>query len=169
MNYNTFKEAYDMLSPEYQSIIFTFLQRMEHAKDNPNDKIDYSRGLKIAMKDNDLSLNSLVSILEKKWGVKELQPTITSMLARGSSSSTYFQDTLNILNIDETFLIQNSEYFQSRIDDIKWCFESISAQNQEAVFYLTVALTRAKRTMNVSELFHSSNIGVNSNEDIPIF
>ena len=40
MNYNTFKEAYDMLSPEYQSIIFTFLQRMEHAKDNPNDKID---------------------------------------------------------------------------------------------------------------------------------
>lgn len=174
MNYTTFKKAYDTLSTEYQFIIFDFLQKLEHAKDNPSDKIDYSRGLKIAMSEKELTINSLTFLIEEKIGYRNLRETIASMIERGSSSSAYFQDALDVLEIDENFLIQNSEYFQSRINNIEWCFKSISKQNQEAIYYLVLDLANPESITNfLKYLQHPkdfSSTGISSeNEDIPFF
>ena len=174
MNYTTFRKAYNTLSDEYRFIIFNFLQKMEHAKDNPSDKIDYSHGLKIAMSEKELTINSLTFLIEEKTGYRDLRETIASMIERGSSSFAYFQDALDVLEIDENFLIQNSKYIQSRIDNIEWCFKSISKQNQEAIYHLVLNLANPEYITNFLECFQhrddfSSTGVISGNEDIPFF
>ncbi|HBJ2622999.1 TPA: hypothetical protein LA827_002779 [Clostridium botulinum] len=160
LNYSKFIEVYDQLSEEYKFIVFQLLQDMEHNKDHPDDKIDYKRGLSIAMAEQEFTINSLTTALEEKTGCVDLRETVASMIKRGSKTSSLFKNTLDILDIDELYLIKNSEYFQTRISNIEWCFNSISEQNKEAVYFLSVQLTNLKSITEFIKHFpeiHSNN------------
>ncbi len=170
MNYSSFKKIYDNLSDEYKSIIFYLLRDMEHNKDNPKDKIDYSPGLKFAMVEQDITTNELASKLEEKTGCTNLRETVASIIDRGSKYSVYFKDILEILDIDEPYLIKHSEYFRSREGNMEWCFNSISKINQDAVYSLILQLSNLNRVPSFIDSFehpHESNsLGIISDNDI---
>jgi hypothetical protein len=168
-------EVYDQLSEEYRFIIFQLLQDMEHNKDHSDDKIDYKRGLNIAMAEQEFTIDSLTTALEDKTdktvendenGLREI---VASMIQRGSKKSKLFKDTLDILDIDELYLIKNSEYFQTRIGNIEWCFNSISDSNKEAVYFLVLKLSDLKCiTDSINYIKHANDIsdcGIISNDD----
>lgn len=169
LNYSKFMEAYGQLSEEYQFIIFQLLRDMEHNKDNSKDKIDYSRGLKIAMFEQELTINSLTTILEEKTGCNNLRERIASMIERGSKSSEFFKDTLEILNIDELYLIQQSEYFQTRTGNMEWIFNSIPEANQYAVYHLILQLSDLDSVRNTINILNHTNkfntLGIISEDD----
>lgn len=137
-----FMGVFSELSPENQDIIYFTMRDMEHLKDNPKDKISYSRGLKMAMKHKGITLAELAKRVDKKLGTWNSFPAIQSLIYRGSPNSHYLPTVMEILDIDEPYLIQNSEYFSSRLDphDLSKSYNSLSPQNQIAIANLITYL-----------------------------
>ena len=160
LDYKLFKESFDDLSKEHQLIITTLLKNLEHHLDMPKDEIKYSDGLKIAMKERGYSYNDLVHEIEKRNNGEEINNTIVSAIVRGSKNSMYFQDILDILEIDEAFLIQNSTCIQSRINSMEWCFESLSDINKEAVYHLVIQLSNSSFSLYMDGFNDLNNIGI---------
>lgn len=169
LDYSVFKESYEKLSKEHQFIIFQLLQNLEHKEDDLTKKINYKRGFQIAMEEHTLSIEALAKILEDKAGISEQRNTIASMITRGSKNSGYFKDTLDLLEINENFLIGNSEYIQSKIGDMEWCFETLSNKNKEAVYFLTLQLSNMKNITNFIEYiknpYEIKNVGIESDNE----
>lgn len=167
MKFDTFKQIYDKLSGANQLRVFHLLQNLEHAKGDTKDKVDYSSGLKIALKEHDMTIDDLVEKLDenpKYQGQQGLRELIASLIIRGSRHSSCFEDVLEILEIDETYLINNSEYFQKKTRSIEWCFTHLSSQNQEAVYLLTVSLLSDDFTLD-SLFAECDNIGISTDDD----
>lgn len=142
-SYDDFMGMFSQLSPENQDLIYSIMCDMEHLKDNPKDKISYSRGLKRAMMYKGITLAELAKRVDKKLGTWNSFPAIQSLIYRGSPNSHYLPTVMEILDIDETYLIQNSEYFSSRLDDphdLSKNYNSLSPQNQLAIATLITYL-----------------------------
>lgn len=166
MEFNIFKQFFDKLSDSNQMRVFYLLQNLEHSIDDPDDKnkVDYSRGFRIALDGQGMSINDLANEIEKKYKYQEVRNSIASLITRGSGKSEYLKEVLEILEIDETYLIKNSEYFLEKTRDIEWCFTHLSPQNQEAVYLLAVSLLSDDFTPDFLFAEHD-NIGISSNDD----
>lgn len=169
MNYSNFKEIYDNLCDKYKSIVFCLLRDMEHNKDNSKDKIEYSQGFKFAMAEQDISTNELAAIIEKKKGYINIRNSVASCITKGYTRSEYFNDILEILEIDESYLIKHSKYFLLRECNMEWCFNSISKINQDAVYNLMLQLSNIQIVHNSNDSFEyldeSTNLGLISDVD----
>lgn len=167
IDYSEFKKQYDILPNEYQQIIFSLLQDMEHTDNIDSRQINYSRGLKIAMAEHDFTVDQLADSVKERTSLPPnslLRDSIASIVQRGYKSSSYLEEILNILDINETFLIRESEYIHSNISSIEWCFNTLSNQNKEAVYWLVSRLTDINGMKEFLEYFKKtttiSNIGV---------
>lgn len=141
INYDLFNKKFKLLPDKYQTLIFQLLQDMEHTVNiNPKDLL-YKRGFTIALKEHDLTINKLAEIAEIKINGKsegKFRDAIATLIERGykGSRSAYLDVACEILEIDEIFLINNSEYLVEHTQNIKWCFETISDINQLAIYNL---------------------------------
>jgi len=169
MEFDIFKQFYDELSDSNQMRVFYLLQNLEHSIDDPDDKdkVDYSRGFKIALKGQGMSINNLADEIEEKYRYQEVRNSIASLIMRGSRKSEYLKEVLEILEIDETYLIKNSEYFLEKTRSIEWCFTHLSPQNQEAVYMLTLSLL-SDDFVSDSLLAECNNVGVSPVDDLPL-
>ena len=156
ISYDLFNKKFKLLPDKYQTLIFQLLQDMEHTVNvNPKDLL-YKRGFTIALKEHDLSINKLAKIIDKKNNISDendvikkgkkkgdednayCRDAIATLIERGykGSRSAYLDVACEILEIDEIFLINNSEYLVEHTQNIKWCFETISDINQLAIYNL---------------------------------
>jgi len=104
-----------------------------------------------------LSINDLVKLLEENFGLKDIRDSITTLIERGYTSSSYLDPVCDVLKIYKEFLIRNSDYIYNNSCNIKWCFETLSRQNQFAVTILVAQLTHN----NIDAMFQNiSTIGI---------
>lgn len=148
INFESFLSIFNSLPDNFGTIVFQLIQNMEHTENISPKDIDYRRGFNIALCEHNLSINDLAKLVEKKiYGNDEPQGTlrdgIATLIERGhkNSSSIYLNDVCEILEIDETFLINNSEYMYKHTQDIKWCFETLSPINQSAIYFFVLQLS----------------------------
>ncbi|MVX67022.1 hypothetical protein GKZ28_25555 [Clostridium chromiireducens] len=168
MEFIKFEEIFSKLSKENQFIIFATLQMMEHKKDN--DKFDIKRGIDIARTEHELTEDELCNNIAKKFNLKDgtsIRETYKSMLRRASRRSDLYQHTLEELCIDELFIEDQSEYFQSRIGNFQWLYDSLLPKDKNAICFLVTQLadissitTFLDMLENLEELH--KNIGVSS-------
>lgn len=169
INFESFLSIFNSLPDKFSTIVFHLIQNMEHTENVSLKDIDYRRGFNIALREHDLSINDLAKLVEKKiYDNAEpkgtLRDGIATLIERGhrNSSSIYLKDVCEILEIDETFLINNSEYMYKHTQDIKWCFETLSPINQSAIYSLVLQLNSIESfDSTASNLFvEHPNIGI---------
>lgn len=143
VDFQAFNNYFLTLPNEYQTIVLHLIQNMEHIGIPPKE-IRYRRGFNIALAEHDMSIMTLVHILEEKFSYQEhfLASSICSLIENGykGMSSSYFDMVCEYLGIDEHFLIMNSEYMNIHIQDMKWCFETLSSMDQYAAYNLVIQL-----------------------------
>ena len=189
IDFDSFNEKFLSLPSEYQTIVLHLIQNMEHINISPKD-IRYRRGFNIALKEHNLSINELADILQKRTynnkpenslsndfvtlieqrHVKKvpspLRDGIASLIEQGhkGTSSIYFDMVCEFLEIDETFLIRESEYIYEHSQDIKWCFDTLSPTNQYAMYMFITELigTKCINPLLTDITKTISNVGVSS-------
>ena len=167
MEYSKFQEEFNQLNADNKKMVHELLQDMEHTE--CKKKIDYSYGLKKAKFLADLSWNEIMEKirenLEKKDDDRSFTlDTIKNVVKRGSSGSEYFEFLLEVLNVSKEELIWDFWHQQPELDDLEWCYESISSVNQYAVFCLVERLIWAQERRK-DQKEESQNIDENRDYD----
>ncbi|MDY5790512.1 MAG: hypothetical protein SPL91_03250 [Oliverpabstia intestinalis] len=170
MEYSRFQELFDRLNADNKEIVQELLKDMEHTE--CKKKVDYSYGLnkEKILSDGPLSWNDIVVETNKKLKEKGLEDmeltkdTLKNIVKRGSSGSIYFETILEVLDVSKELLIWDFWSQQPEINNLKWCYESISPVNQYAVFYLVIRLIWAQEGRK-DQKKESQNIGENRDYD----
>ncbi len=142
-SYESFKSKFDELSNEKQSIIMTVLLFMEHKIDKK--EVDIANGMRIARTVADMSKNELCKAIlkrsphrkgEEKQNINAIEETYDSMIRNHSFGSELLPISLDILGIDEIYLIRNSKYFKEKQCDMEWLYSTISDYDKDVLGYL---------------------------------
>lgn len=139
-SYESFKSELDGLSDEKWNIIMAVLLFMEHKIDKK--EVDIASGIEIARKSAWMSENELYEAILKKCpdlygcekkAIESIKSTFDSMIRNHSFGSKLLPVILDILGIDEIYLIRNSLYFQEKQKDIEWLYSTISDYDKDVL------------------------------------
>ena len=155
-----FKNKFEQLNEEYQFVIFSTLQRMEHKRDK-SDKIDIKRGLDVAREELDLTEDKLGEMIADKLHTKweYIKNSYVSMVKRNSINSSLYKPTLEVLGIDEDFLFTHSYYFNERESDFQWLYESLLPRDKDAICYVVLQLLDISYIASLLETLKKTDTG----------
>lgn len=139
---DSFYKIFKTLPDELQTIVFQLAQNMEHTHNVSAKEIAYRRGFNIALAENNLSINKLAEAIQEKNGTTDIRDGLASLIENGykGCSSIYLNDVCDYLNIDESFLIRNSEYVHEHENNFEWCFDTLSSNDKYAIYMLVLQL-----------------------------
>lgn len=149
-NFEIFFHNLKELGDVEANIVLNVLKLMEHGLNFKDVENRY--GIEIARTEKRYTQKELIEKVEKKTG-ENIENTFKAMLKKNYKNSLCLKHTLEVLDIDEDFLIQNSEHFnidmrgkdeaeieQETINLLKHWFDTLSNNDRKAICYLVYAL-----------------------------
>lgn len=140
MLFERFMNLYHLLTVRNEMIVVSLLYNLEHLKVDPKDKITYSESIKTAMRNKNMTRKELIHQVEELTHFENVESAINSLLYRNTCNSYILPYVMQILDIDQTYLISHSGYFYPLLYDLRTSFETLPLQNQRALIGLLADL-----------------------------
>lgn len=172
MDYKEFKNEFDKLTKSKKVILYHMIYFMEHKIDETTAKesgFNFVRGFAMARLEKEMTADKLYKEIAKRDNmnnedsVASVPETFRSMERRSSKGSHLYKKALEILEIDEQYLIDNSEYYYNKQFDFEWLYDTLLPRDKEAVIFLLRYLLDTKRVEEIL-LSEVNNIGLEEND-----
>lgn len=132
--YDRFFNLYRLLTTVPNEIlVLDLLNDLEHHKLNPKDKITYSESIKSAMARMNITRMELIHRVEALTHDESTESAINSLLYRNTCNSWVLPFVMEVLDIDEDYLIRHSSYFYPNIYNLQRNFETLSLHDQKVL------------------------------------
>lgn len=145
MTYDDFITLLNKLTKPHRDIVLDVLRKMEHENDPNFKSVNFEKSFTLARLFKNMTLEDICfriaerNNVKPKQAVQQYKNSVVSAMKRTSCNSIYYNDLLDVLEIDETVLEEYSDYYREKFYNnncTEWLYNSVSDRNKLVAFYL---------------------------------